>query len=174
LLRTSSSYSGGSNLAKGKSSISVLLRIDNTNAVVYSVFNTLAKIPWAQCMERNVISGTYHLQGVINSTADTESKAWLDRKVTQDIPENQFSFESPVIVPIFPINSHECQLEARLSHNGNAFTIIWPDFALKIYTNPPWNPISRVLLQACSHAEHPRTHPDSSRMEHLNLLSFAI
>jgi len=108
LLGTSSSYSGGSNLAKGKSSVSVLLRTDNTNAVVYSVFNTLAKILWAQCMEKNVISGTYHLQGVINSTADSESKAWLDRsewKITQDIPENQFSFESPVIVPIFPINS---------------------------------------------------------------------
>jgi len=79
------SYTSNSNFAQEKLSISILLRIDNMTAVAYinrevsPTLSRMAKTLWLWRTERNVSLEAQHLPGVMNSIADRESRAWLDR-----------------------------------------------------------------------------------------------
>jgi len=128
---TSGSYSGSSNLCKGRSSISILLRIDNTIAVAYinrkggSVCDTFTsgKDPVA------VVHGEEHLIGNPAPTRSYELHCRqgvqsLARRIrletlTQDIPDDQSPIDGPICKLTFQSGPHICQLEARPSALGN-------------------------------------------------------
>ena len=74
--------------AKSKTTISILLRIDNTTAEAYNnnlggtVSRELVMLTrdlWMWCLERNIHIAAVHLPGVLNTIADTESQEMLDR-----------------------------------------------------------------------------------------------
>jgi len=74
--------------AKGKSGISILLRMDNTTAVAYinnqggtvsRELVALTKELWLWCLLRDISIKAQHLPGILNGVADKESREMLDR-----------------------------------------------------------------------------------------------
>ena len=74
--------------AKGKTRISILLRINNTTAVAYinhlggTILRDLVKLTknlWMWCLERNIHITARHLPGSLNTVADAESQTLTDR-----------------------------------------------------------------------------------------------
>ena len=74
--------------AKGKTRISILLRIDNTTAVAYinhlggTISRDLVKLTenlWIWCLERNIHITAQYLPGSLNTIANAESQTLIDR-----------------------------------------------------------------------------------------------
>ena len=149
--------------AKNCTGLSLLLRIDNTTAVAYinnlggtvsAELVTLAKNLWMWCLERNIHITAQHLPGVLNSTADAESRTMLDRTdwklhpaIFRDI-NNQFG---PIEVDLFASRlTSQCQhyFSWRPDPYAAATDAFLQDWSTGLgFANPPWNLIGRVLSQ---------------------------
>jgi len=127
---TSGSYSGSLNLCQGK--IKHLNTVENRQHNCSSIYkqkrgdsvpNTFAsgKDPVA-VVHGEISLEAQHLPEVMNSIADRESRAWLDRTewklLTQDIPDDQFPARFPFNRPICkPVSSQ---------HSSVGSQILWP------------------------------------------------
>ena len=147
--------------AKNKTELSVLLRIDNTTAVVYinhqggTVSEELVLLTcdlWMWCLERNIHIHAEHLPGCMNTVADRESQSmqdhldWkLDRKVFTRINK----IFGPMEVDLFASRlTHQCQHYFNwqpdpFAEATDAFQQDWS--GTKGFANPPWNLIANVL-----------------------------
>ena len=153
---------------KGRSGISILLRIDNMTAVAYinrkgrtvsPTLSNLAKTLWLWCIEKNISLEAQHQPGVMNSTANRESRTWLDRSERKLSPKifqrinSQMGHLSTVLFASRLSNQFPTFVSWKpdpLVIAANAFTLVWSDLPQKIYANSPWNLIGRVLSQTCS------------------------
>ena len=146
--------------AKEKSGISILLQIDNSTAVAYinrrggTASPKLTKDLWLWCMERNILLHAQHLPGVLNIIADEESRTWSDRSewklspilfqeinhllgpLSTDLFASRLSSQLPVFVSWKP---------DPLAVATDAFTQDWNTLPGRLYANPPWGLIGRVL-----------------------------
>ena len=149
--------------AKGKSGIFILLQIDNSTAVAYinrrggtvsPKLSQLAKDLWLWCMERNILLHAQHLPGILNTIVDEESRTWSDRSewklspilfqeinrllgpLSTDLFASRLSSQLPVFVSWKP---------DPLAVATDAFTQDWNSLPGKLYANPPWGLIGRVL-----------------------------
>jgi len=149
--------------AKEKSGISILLQLDNSTAVAYinrrggtasQKLSQLTKDLWLWCMERNILLQAQHLPGVLNTIADEESRTWSDRSewrlspilfqkincllgpLSTDLFASRLSSQLPVFVSWRP---------DPLAVATDAFTQDWNTFPERLYANPPWGLIGRVL-----------------------------
>ena len=143
---------------KEKSGISILLRIDNTTAVAYinrkggTVSPTLLNLA-------NIALEAQYLPGVMNSIADRESRTWLDRsewKLCPQIFQRINAQLGPLLTDLFASRLSN-QLPIFVSWKPDplalvtdAFSLVWSDLPQKIYANPPWGLIGRVLSQTHS------------------------
>ena len=151
--------------AKEKSGITILLKIDNTTAVAYinrmggTASPTLSQVTkdlWLWCNGKNILLQAQHLPGALNSIADRESRIWSDRsewklnpllfqKINQllgplsaDLFASRLSTQLPNFVSWKP---------DPLAMAVDAFTVDWSSIPGKLYANPPWNLVGRVLSQ---------------------------
>ena len=151
---------------KDKKGVSVLLRIDNTTAVAYinnhggTVSRELVSLTrdlWMWCLERNIHIQAQHLPGVLNHTADLESRSmkdrsdWkLDRQVFLKIEERY----GPLEVDLFASRlTNQCRRYFSwrpdpYAEATDAFLQDWT--SIKGFANPPWSLISRVLTKTRS------------------------
>ena len=149
---------------KDKKGVSVLLRIDNTTAVAYinnhggTVSRELVSLTrdlWMWCLERNIHIQAQHLPGVLNHTADLESRCmkdrsdWkLDRQIFLKIEERY----GPLEVDLFASRlTNQCHRYFSwrpdpYAEATDAFLQDWT--SIKGFANPPWSLISRVLTKA--------------------------
>ena len=158
--------------AKAKSSISIILKIDNTTAVAYinrmggttsPTLSRLTKDLWLWCMERNILLQAQHLPGVLNSIADRESRIWSDRsewKLSPDLFQNINHQLGPLSTDLFA-SRLSAQLPAFISWKPyplaiatDAFTVDWSTIPAKPYANPPWSLVGRVLSQILNQKVH--------------------
>jgi len=105
-------------------------------------------------MERNISLVAQHLPGVMNSTADRESRARLDRsewKLSPKIFQKINSLLGPLSTDLFA-SRLSTQLLTFVSWKPDplamatdAFTLTWSDLPQKVYANLLWNLIGRVL-----------------------------
>ena len=154
---------GIQSFAKERSGISVVLKIDNTTAVAYinrrggtisPRLSQLAKNLWLWCMERNILIQAQHVPGMMNSIADTESRAQPDRSDWKLSPVC-FQKIHQIFVPL-SVNLFATRLSAQLPMfiswkpdplvmATDAFSMDWSNLPGKLYANPPWGLIGRVL-----------------------------
>ena len=149
---------------KDKRGVSVLLKIDNTTAVAYinnhggTVSRELVSLTrdlWMWCLERNIHIQAQHLPGVLNRTADWESRSmrdrsdWkLDRQIFLRIEEHY----GPLEVDLFASRlTSQCRRYFSwrpdpYAEATDAFLQDWT--SMKGFANPPWNLIPRVLTKA--------------------------
>jgi len=149
--------------AKQKQGISILLKIDNTTAVAYisrrggtisPLLSQLAKDLWLWCMNRNIYLQAQHLPGKMNTIADRESRSWSDRsewKLSPRIFQRINAHLGPLLTDLFASRLSK-QLPTFVSWRpdplaiaADAFTLDWHSLPQKLYANPPWNLIGRVL-----------------------------
>ena len=151
--------------AKERSGITILLKIDNTTAVAYinrmggtasPMLWQLTKDLWLWCMERNILLQAQHLPGALNSIADRESRTWSDRsewKLNPIVFRNINLLLGPLSTDLFG-SRLSTQLPSFVSWKPDplampvdAFTVDWGSISGKLYANPPWNLVARVLSQ---------------------------
>ena len=114
----------------------------------------LTKDLWLWCMERNILLHAQHLPGILNTIADEESRTWSDRSewklspilfqeinrllgpLSTDLFASRLSSQLPVFVRWKP---------DPLAVATDAFTQDWNSLPGKLYANPPWGLIGRVL-----------------------------
>ncbi len=79
--------------AKGRTSVSIPLKMDSISALTYinkmggtisPELTRLAKELWLWCMERNISLSAEHLPSVLNTLADEESRVMKGRRGVQD------------------------------------------------------------------------------------------
>ena len=149
---------------KGKTSITVLLRLDNMSAVAYinnlggtvsPKLVTLARDLWMWCLERNIHIIAQHLPGKLNQEADAESRSWRDRT---DWKLNTVLFKKidrcmgPLEIDLFASRlTRQCPAYYSWRPDPyaaatDAFLQDWSD--KRGFANPPWCLIGRVLSQA--------------------------
>ena len=105
-------------------------------------------------MERNILLHAQHLPGVLNTIADEESRTWSDRSewkfspilfqeinhllgpLSTDLFASRLSSQLPIFVSWKP---------DALAVATDAFTQDWNTLPGKLYANPPWGLIGRVL-----------------------------
>jgi len=105
-------------------------------------------------MERNILLHAQHLPGVLNTIADEESRIWSDRSewklspilfqeinhllgpLSTDLFASRLSSQLPIFVSWKP---------DPLAVATDAFTQDWNTLPEKLYANPPWSLIGRVL-----------------------------
>ena len=155
---------------KGKSRMSVLLRLDNTTAVAYinnlggtvsKVLVDLAKSLWMWCLERNIHIMAQHLPGVQNVIADAESRIMIDRSLWQLNPGLFSSIArlfGPIEMDLFA-SRLTTQCPAYFSWRPDPYAAATDAFLqdwsqVKEYANPPWSMIGRVLSQAQTQQAH--------------------
>ena len=172
--------------AQEKLSISILLRKDNMTTVAYinskerTVSPTLshrAKTLWWWCMERNISLEAQHFPGVMNSIADRESRAWLDRsewKLSPNIIQKINSQLGPLSTDLFASRLSNKLLKFvswkpdPLAMATDSFTLTSSDLPQKVYVNSPWNLIGIVLSQVYN--QHIRAHFNSPSVESPSLV----
>ena len=148
---------------KNEREVSVLLKIDNTAAVAYinnqggTVSKDLVSLTrklWMWCLERNIHIQAQHLPGVMNLTADAESRVMRDRsdwKLDQQVFLRINNVYGPLEVDLFASRlTNQCRRffswrPDPLAEATDAFCQSW--VGMKVYANPPWNLISRVLAK---------------------------
>ncbi|XP_065902413.1 uncharacterized protein [Dysidea avara] len=152
--------------AKSKTSISILLRIDNTTAVAYinnlggTVSRELVMLTrnlWMWCLERNIHITAVHLPGALNTIADTESREMLDRtdwKLNPVIFQKITTLYGPLDMDLFA-SRLSTQCPHYFSWRPDPYALATDAFlqdwtAMKCYANPPWNLVGRVLAQVQS------------------------
>ena len=120
------------------------------------MLSQMTKDLWLWCMERNILIHAQHLLGVLNTTADRESRTWSDRSewklspaifyrinlqlgpLSTDLFASRLSFQLTTFVSWKP------DLSAIAT---DAFTLDWSTMQGKLFVNPPWNMIGRILSQ---------------------------
>ena len=138
---------------KHKTGISVLMKIDNTTAVAYinnqggtvsMKLISLTQDLWMWCLERNIHIQAQYLLGVMNQTADRESRSMNDRS---DWSLDHSTFQrinrlyGPLEVDLFA---------SRLTNQCHRYFSWRPDPFLEAtdaFQRPPWNLIPRVLMK---------------------------
>ena len=149
--------------AKDKRGVSVLLKIDNTTAVAYinnhggTVSKELVSLTrdlWMWCLERNIHIQAQHLPGVLNLTADMESRSMKDRsdwKLDRQTFVSINKLYGPLEVDLFASRlTNQCRRYFSwrpdpFAEATDAFLQDWRN--TKGFANPPWNQISRVLIK---------------------------
>ena len=152
--------------AKHKSRISILLRIDNTTAVVYinnlggtvsSELVHLTRSLWMWCLERNIHITAQYLPGSQNIIADAESRVATSRtdwKLNPAIFAQTNQLFGPLEVDLFATRlSTQCQCffswrPDPYAEATDAFLQNWTH--LRGYANPPWNLIGKTISQVQS------------------------
>jgi hypothetical protein len=149
-----------------KQNISVLLRIDNMTVVSYvnnlggtvsTQLNEIVKKMWLWSLNQNIYITAEHLPGVLNCMADQESRTMTDRS---DWKLNTWVFQKiqrkwgPLEVDLFA-SRVTSQLDRFFSwrldpeaEGMNAFAQDWGKIQGRLYANPPWSLISKVLGRA--------------------------
>lgn len=103
--------------------------INKLEGTVSPELNQLTKEFWLWCMERVISVQAQHLPGVLNTTADKESRIMKDRtdwmlcpRVFQEINKRLGSLQMDLFCnqTLCP-TSRVCQLEARPRGNGNRY-----------------------------------------------------
>ena len=154
--------------SKDKSGIMILLKMDNTTAVAYinrrggtvsPALSDLARDLWLWCTKRNITVQAQHLPDSMNSMADIESRAHPDRsdwKLAPLIFQKVHQLLGPLSVDLFA-SRLSAQLPLYVSWKSDplamgtdAFSMNWTTLPGKIYANPPWGLIGRVLSTAQS------------------------
>ena len=147
--------------AKGKQNITIHLKVDNTTAMAYinkfggtvsPELNQLTKELWLWCLERNISLQATHLAGILNCTADEESRVMKDRTDWMLCPR-VFSricqLTGPLQVDLFAsrltnqLSSYASWRPDPEAVATDAFSLDWTQF--QGYANPPWNLVGRVL-----------------------------
>ena len=141
-----------------------MLKIDNTTAVAYinnhggTVSRELVSLTrdlWMWCLERNIHIQAQHLPGVLNRTADWESRSMRDRsdwKLDQQIFLGIEEHYGPLEVDLFASRlTSQCRRYFSwrpdpYAEATDAFLQDWT--SMKGFANPPWNLIPRVLTKA--------------------------
>ena len=146
-------------VAKNRTGISVLLRIDNTTMVAYinnfgktisRELIVLARNLWMWCLERNIHIITQHLPGVLNQIADYKSRTMIDCTDWQLNPAifrqvNQLF--NPLEVDLFA-SRFTTQLQVYFSWQSVHMPRQQMHWSFgEGYANPPWCLIVRVLSQ---------------------------
>ena len=149
--------------AKEITDTTILLKIDNTTAVAYinnlggtisQDLVVLAKDLWMWCLERNIHIIAQHLPGVLNQTADAESRLMRDRmdwKLNPCLYRRIDQLLGPIEVDLFASRiTKQCPvyyswLPDPYAAATDAFLQDWS--LNKGFANPPWCLIGRVLSQ---------------------------
>ena len=123
--------------------------INNHGRTVSKELVSLTRDLWMWCLERNIHIQAQYLPGILNHSADMESRSMKDR--------SDWKLDRQTFVKI---NEHYGPLEvdlfaSRLTNQCRRYFSWWPDLFAKAflqdwtiwrgYANPPWNLISRVL-----------------------------
>jgi len=105
-------------------------------------------------MERNILLQAQYLPGVLNMIADEESRTWSDRsewKLSPAIFQKINHLLGPLSTDLFA-SRLSSQLPRFVSWKPDplavatdAFTQDWNTLPEKLYANPPWSMIGRVL-----------------------------
>ena len=160
---TTSSDSCLKTFAKSKTSLSVLMRIDNMTAVaninnqggtVSEELVLLTRDLWMWCLERNIHILAQHFPGKQNIMADRESRSTQDRSDWSLDPTTFLKINQtfgPLEVDLFASRlTRQCHhyFSWRPDLYAEATDALLQDWAsLKGFANPPWNLISRVLAK---------------------------
>ena len=144
-------------------SVSVLLKIDNTTAVVYinqgggTVSKELVSLTrdlWMWYLKRNIHIQAQYLPGVMNCIADSESRSMRDHS---DWKLDQATFQKidrrygPLEVDLFASRlTYQCRRYFSwrpdpLAEATDAFLQDWT--TVRGFANPPWILVSRVLTK---------------------------
>jgi len=117
----------------------------------------LTKDLWLWCMERNILIQAQHFPGVLNTITDEESRTWSDRsewKLSPAVLQKFNRLLRPLSTDLY-VSRVSTQLPVFVSWRPNplavatdAFTQDWNNLPGKLYANPPWSLIGRVLSQA--------------------------
>ena len=150
---------------KNRTGVSVLLKVDNTTAVAYinnqggTVSRDLVSLTrdlWMWCLERNIHIQAQHLPGVLNRTADAESRSMKDRsdwKLDEQIFTDINRRYGPLEVDLFASRlTNQCRRYFRWRPDlfAEATDVFLQDWTkVKGYANPPWNlkVLSKVQAQ---------------------------
>jgi len=105
-------------------------------------------------MKRNILLQAQHLPGVLNTVVDKESRTWSDRlewMLSPTIFQKINTLLGPLSTDLFAIRLSS-QLPVYMSWKPDplavttdAFTQDWTSLPGKLYANPPWGLIGRVL-----------------------------
>ena len=149
--------------AKQVKGATILLRLDNTSAVAYinnlggivsQNLVTLTKNLWMWCLERNIHIIAQHLPGIMNCTADTESRTMRDRtdwKLNPVLFRRIDDLLGPIKVDLFAsriTNQCPAYYSWRPDPYATATDAFLQDSSYKKgFANPPWCLIGRVLSQ---------------------------
>ena len=147
--------------AKGKQNITIHLKVDNTTAMAYinkfggtvsPELNQLTKELWLWCLERNISLQATHLAGILNCTADEESRVMKDRTDWMLCPR-VFSricqLTGPLQVDLFAsrltnqLSSYASWRPDPEAVATDTFSLDWIQF--QGHPNPPWNLVGKVL-----------------------------
>lgn len=149
--------------AKERHDIVICLKMDNTSALTYinkfggtvsPELNRLTKELWTWCLKKRITLRATHLAGVLNVTADEESRVMKDRtdwKLCPKIFQKINARFGPLEVDLFASRLTN-QLPQYVSWRPDpaametdAFSLNWNRVAG--YANPPWNLVPQVLTQ---------------------------
>ncbi|XP_028412214.1 uncharacterized protein LOC114535038 [Dendronephthya gigantea] len=154
---------------KNKASIQVKLLMDNTTAITYinkmggpsPVLASLVYEIWQWCLQKNIHLSAHHIPGVLNTSADQESR--VDRDAA-DWKLNPIIFATlnrlwgPLDIDLFATRLTN-QLPRFVSWRPDpeaeatdAFSIDWS--IVKGYAFPPFNLVGRCLSQVNSQKVH--------------------
>ena len=107
-------------------------------------------------MGRNIHLQAQHLPGALNFIADRESRIWSDRsewKLDPMLFQKINTLLGPLSTDLFA-SRLSTQLLSFVSWKPDplamavdAFTVDWGSIPGKLYANPPWNLVGRVLSQ---------------------------
>ena len=148
---------------KHKTGISVLMKIDNTTAVAYinnqggavsKELISLTRDLWMWCLERNIHIQAQYLPGVMNQTADRESRSMKDRS-DWSLDDSTFQrinrLYGPLEVDLFASRlTNQCHryFSWRADPIADATDAFLQDWrTIKGFANSPWNLIPRVLMK---------------------------
>ena len=112
----------------------------------------LTKDLWLWCMERNILPQTQHLPGALNIITDEESRTWSDRSEWKlsPIPFRKINhLMGPLSTDLFA-SRPSSQLQVFVSWKLDPVAVAtdaWRTLPEKLYANPLWGLIGRVLCQ---------------------------
>ena len=116
----------------------------------------MTKALWLWCMERNISIHAQHLPGVLNTIADRELRTWSDNSKWKLSPAvfHRINLHLGALSTDLFASRLSAQLTTFVSWKPDpsaiatdAFTMDWSTMQGKLYANPTWNMIGRVLPQ---------------------------
>ena len=128
--------------------------INNQGGTVSKRLVSLTRDLWMWCLERNTYIQAQHLPGVLNSTADKESRSMRDRSDWKLNPRTFGEINKcyrPLEVDLFAsrlTNQCQCYYSWRSDPFAEAIDAFLQDLStVKGFANPPWSLIPQVLNQ---------------------------